>query len=328
MMRIKTFYVVFIALILFSCAEKEPGIEIKVVRHAHLAGLPSASGIEYANKHIYIAGDDIRWLLTLNNHWEITDSLALSAIDTLVNNRTPGSIKADFESIAHFTYQNNSFLMILSSGSKQITRDTAYLVNFSDDHSFIKKNVRPLYEKIKQLADVPQDNEINIEGLAVSESTVYMFHRGNVSKNFVVTMKKDSLMNYFVSNNARIPKLRIYKFELPAHDGVSSGFSGACIVPGQNGLLFTASLEDTESELADGTILGSYIGYMPFTYMDKGTTYTTLLENANKNPVNTKLESIVIKSAAGNKMTALAVSDNDDGSSDIFKIEITLNDTD
>ncbi len=324
-MKIKVCLSVILFLVLYSCSEKKPVIQSHITRHAHLAGLPSASGIEYAHQNIYIVGDDIRWLLTLDDSWKITDSLALSSVDTLVNNRTPGKVKADFESMAFFRYQNNDNLLILSSGSRQVSRDTAYLVNLTAGNSILKKNIRPLYEQIKQQAGIPDGSEINIEGVAVSDNTVYLFHRGNVNKNFMVSADLKSFLSYLTEQNSPAPKFFVYYFNLPVFDDVASGFSGACISPGQHGILFTASLEDTKSETADGAILGSYLGYIPFDGLSKGTYYATLVTDSSGKPVPAKLESIAVRTFKSNKIDVLAVSDNDDGSSDIYNLELEMN---
>ena len=72
-------------------------MQVEVIQHTHLANLPSASGIEYWESTIYLIGDDIRWLVSLDDKWNVSSKFALSAIDTLVNNRTPWNVKADFE---------------------------------------------------------------------------------------------------------------------------------------------------------------------------------------------------------------------------------------
>ena len=324
-MNLRALLAVLTVVALFSCSQKKPVIKTEVTRHAHLSGLPSASGVEYVRNETFIVGDDIRWLLTLNDSWKITDSLALSSVDTLVNNRTPGKVKADFESMANFKYQNNDYLLVLSSGSRQISRDTAYLVNLTNGKSITRKNTRSLYEEIKQKAGIPEDSEINIEGLAVSINTVYIFHRGNVNKNFMASADLKSFMQYLTEENSPLPELSINYFNLPEHNDVVSGFSGACIYPGQSGILFTASLEDTKSETADGTIMGSYIGYIPFDGLSKGTYYASLLTGDNGKAVFAKLESITVKAYKSNKIDALAVSDNDDGSSDIYELELEMN---
>jgi hypothetical protein len=62
--------------------------------------------------------------------------------------------------------------------------------------------------------------------------------------------------------------------------------------------------------------------------MDKGTSVATLFTDKMNKVINKKLESIVIKSKINNKLVVLSVSDNDDGSSDIFEINVDLNNLD
>ncbi len=311
--------------ILFSCSDKTPELKIEVIRQAHLSDLPSASGIEYSNGITYLVGDDMRWLVSMNDEWNVSEKLALSAIDTLVNNRTPWNVKADFESIASYEYQENDYLLVMSSGSMTETRDTAHLVQFGDSLISYKKNVRELFEEIKSRSGIPKTNEINIEGLAISNIAVYLLHRGNVHENFIVEIQLDSFMRYVLDDTQNIPELKIHPFKLPSYNKIPSGFSGACILPNQSALLYTASLEDTDSELYDGEILGSFIGYIPLNKLLEGISYTCLLKDKNELPINKKLESIVIKSVSDNKMVILSVSDNDDGSSDIFEMNVYLN---
>lgn len=299
-----------------------------MIRQAHLSDLPSASGIEYTNGITYLVGDDMRWLVSMDNDWKVTNKLALSSIDTLENNRTPWNVKADFESISCFKYDDRDYLLVLSSGSMVDTRDTAHLVQFADSMAFFKKNIRPLYEEIKSLAGIPDKNEINIEGLAISNTSAYLFHRGNVYENFIAEIQLDALMNYLLSGNDTVPAIKIHTIHLPTYNEIPSGLSGASILPDQSAILYTASLEDTDSELYDGEILGSFIGYIPLDKLQEGKSYASLLKDKNDLPINKKLESIVIKSKINNKLVVLSVSDNDDGSSDIFEMNIYLNNLD
>lgn len=311
-----------------SCSQKSTELKIELVKQAHLSDLPSASGIEYLNGKTYLVGDDMRWLVSLDDEWKVTGKFALSAIDTLVNNRTPWNVKADFESIASFNYNASNYLIVLSSGSMAETRDTAHIVRLDDGLTHFKKNVRELYDAIKSLASIPSGNEINIEGLAISNTSAYLFHRGNVFENFIVEVELDALMTYLISSNGAIPSLQVYPFDLPKYNEIPSGFSGACMMKDRPALLYTASLEDTESELYDGEILGSFIGYIPLDKLDEGISYACLLTDKNDRPINKKLESIVIKSKTDNKLHVLSVSDNDDGTSDIFEINLHLNNLD
>ena len=314
--------------ILTSCSDKVPELKVEMVKQAHLSDLPSASGIEYLNGKTYMVGDDMRWLVSLDKDWNVTNKFALSVIDTLVNNRTPWNVKADFESMAGFNYLGKDYLLVLSSGSMAVTRDTAHLVQMGDTMVLSKKNVRELYDEIKLKVGIPDSNEINIEGLAISDKSAFLFHRGNVFENFIIEIELDQLMKYLLSGNGVIPETQVYFFILPEYNEIPSGFSGACMLPDNSAILYTASLEDTKSELYDGEILGSFIGYIPLDKIQKGTSVATLLTDKNNQPINKKLESIVIKSKLNNKSVVLLVSDNDDGSSDIFEMNVYFNNLD
>ena len=56
--------------LLFSCSNKKPELNIELIRQAHLSDLPSASGIEYTNGITYLVGDDMRWLVALDDDME------------------------------------------------------------------------------------------------------------------------------------------------------------------------------------------------------------------------------------------------------------------
>jgi len=100
-----------------------------------------------------------------------------------------------------------------------------------------------------------------------------------------------------------------------------SGFSGACLLPDNSGLLFTASLEATNNSYNDGEILGSYIGFINFDNIENGQSHTAIIKSEGKTLI-TKLEGISIKHFSNNKIDAIAVSDNDNGTSWIFEFEI------
>ncbi len=313
-------YIILLSVIISSCYQKNRYTEINlknpIVTHSEL--IPSASGIEMADGRIYIVGDDSPWLYELGDKLNILNKSQLSNIDSIVNRRVPGNIKADFECIGKLSEKE---LLVLSSGSLKDRRDTAYLISLPDMEIKSRKNTRAIFERIKTIAKLPKENEINIEGLAITKTDIYMFHRGNVSQNIIIKVNKDHFTNWFIVGN-EIPEIEIYKYDLPEYDGIASGFSGACISPDGEGILFTASMEDTSSETADGEILGSYIGYININELQEGKYIYSLLEKDNK-PFQTKLEGICYYNIDG-KTQIITVVDNDNGTSDIVKLQLLL----
>jgi len=317
---------IFIGLVLAqtSCStKKQEPIQVIITSHVSLASLPSASGISFYKSNIYIVGDDSPWIYRMDKPKEATQLIKLSAIDSIVNGRTPKKIKADFECMEQLLFQAEDYLLVLSSGSDPITRDTASLIALETGEIIVKKNIRPLYEKIKMSAGITGDDEINIEGLAVSKTEAYLFHRGNISGNIVISIGLKSLVSYLRNEQLNIPDFTVYHFELPEYEGTKSGFSGACMLPGNRGVLFTASMEKTDNVYDDGQIAGSYMGIISLEGLSKGEFRATLVRS-KQTVLKKKLEGVTIKSATNNKMVILAVSDNDDGTSDLFEMEVSF----
>ena len=318
-MKIKTIsFLLLTTLLLSSCREKvSKQILLTQPNSTHLKDLSSASGIGNYNKSIYIVGDDSPWLFTLDNNLNIINKTLVSSIDTVLEGRTPKFMKADFEGAEIISDGSNFEIVIISSGSSRHTRDTAHIINISNNGENYSKNLRPLYEKIKLEADLPVTNEINIEGIAFSEEYVYLAHRGNVSENLLIEINRNEFLD-FIKRIRSIPDFTIYRYYLPMLNGVSSGFSGICITPDKSGLLFTASLEDTNDEINDGKILGSFVGVIPFAGMPKGEFSASLLLN-NDQLLEKKLEGIsVISNDEKGEMQIITVCDNDDGTSDVI----------
>ena len=109
-------------------------------------------------------------------------------------------------------------------------------------------------------------------------------------------------------------------FDLPVYENVPSGFSGACYY--HDGIIFTASMEDTSSEISDGEILGSYVGYIPLSDITQGKYISTLLTRNNK-ALSKKLEGVYAYEFRGKKQL-ITVIDNDDGTSDIITMEFSI----
>jgi hypothetical protein len=316
----------FLIVTAVSCSNQTgiKNISTRLLKHKYFPQLSSASGVGFFEGKIYLVGDDLPYLFQLDENWNIINKQKISGIDSLVNGRSPKQLKADFESLAIFDEAGEKQLLILSSGSKKPSRDTAFLLSLSGNGVMFKKNMRPVYHAIKQAAGMKPENKINIEGLAFSEDKVYLLHRGNISGNLIIEIERDQLIAFIQGKTDLLPGLSVFRFKLPGNEGVSAGFSGACVLPGQPGLLFTASLEKTNNEIDDGAVLGSYLGFVPFATMKEGKFISKLITEKG-NPLQKKQEGITVQSINGNKITVLTVCDNDNGSSDLFEIELRIN---
>lgn len=312
-----------IAIVFSSCINKSNTIEINSVSKHHEKEIASASGVEKLNNKFYIIGDDTPFVYITDSANRIISKIQISKIDSINNGRTPKSIKADFEAIGK---PNSDDLVIISSGSLEKTRDTVHIININTK-TITSKNVRDLYNRIKQDAHIPETNEINIEGMAFSADKVFLLNRGNVSENLIIEMSKQQFLDY-LKYDTEIPRFIIYKFILPRYGSVVAGFSGACIHPDNSGIIFSASMEDTNDEINDGEILGSLLGYTAFDELSEGKYIYRELMDDNGKLFELKVEGVCVDEYSSNysdKLELVMVCDNDNGTSDIIKANVLIN---
>lgn len=318
----KLFTIILLVIFTSCITEKPQTINITDVEAIHRNDFSSASGVVFDANQTLVVGDDIPYLLFLNQDLKITDSIIISPDDSIKKGRLPWYLKPDYEALEITNFLGNKHAIIIPSGSDSITRDTAIMICLSTNN-IIKKNIRPLYSTIKQQAGFAANREINIEGIAISDSHTYLFHRGNLTGNIIIEIKLEAFIDYLQSKT-EIPSFNTYRFDLPSHHNVASGFSGATMLPDNSAILFTASMEDMKDETSDGEVLGSYIGIIPVENMEKGKCITTILTK-DKKILPKKIEGITInKQLNNNTYMITTVCDNDDGTSDIIKFNMEI----
>ena len=141
--------IIALSSVLFTFGQND-NLKLKLKKQKHLLDLPSASGVEIIDGNIFIIGDDTPFLYKLNQDFIILEKYPLSGNDSTVNNRVPGIIKGDFESMARYKKGGWNYLAVLSSGSKKITRDSLHVFDLSEKKLIASKNVRPLFELIQK----------------------------------------------------------------------------------------------------------------------------------------------------------------------------------
>ena len=320
-MKKNTFLLVFSLIILitvFSCTRK-PNKALILKGETIIQHIPSASGVVYLDHKYWLIGDDASFLFEMDSLHHLLKKYQISSMNREKNGRIQKNIKPDFEALD--VYENQ--LLILGSGSKKMNRDTAVIFNLETKKIEGKKNLRPLYEQFLFIAGFDSSQNINIEALASDQQYVYMMHRGNIcGKNVIFQIAIDDWQNYWQTDI--MPEIRTHFFHLPEIKDYLSGFSGACISPDQQFLLFTASVESTSDVYHDGEVLGSFIGTIPIQGKEAWQKQDSYLLIKNDSILKTKLESISIIKQQGNTYHLLCVSDNDNGDSGIYQIELNI----
>lgn len=315
--------IVLLLLLAMACntTPKEQA-SLQILRYALTDYIPSASGIEFDNGELVITGDDAPNLYFLDQQqWKIQSEHPIAKVDSMIGNRMYYKTKPDFEAISLLSVNGFKHFLVVGSGSKETLRDTCVVFNAGNKTLSKKFSLRPLFNAfVDSLGS--SVTKINIEGLATGNGKVYFAHRGSVQPpNAIFEMNVDAFLAFTNSENPSIPAFKVHKIQVPTVKGELAGLSGLDIVDGK-GLLLCASVEATTDPTRDGEILGSFVAALPFSDLKKGSpNFTPVLKDGK--PLITKIESVAVKHLNKNELFFFAVSDNDNGSSEIFEMKLT-----
>ena len=312
--------------VLASCSnEVKPKAEkleskVQIEGYIKLSDFPSASGVEYNNEVIYVVGDDSYDLRKYSEDWSLIESLPL--MENKGNNkRIPKAIKPDYESLCWMNDRKN-ILLVLPSGSDSPHRDSCMVFNVDKGIQLAKKSLAPLYKQIWEKIGTP-GNKINIEGIVNTGKHIYMFHRGNLNENIAVRIEINTLINYLREfDESLVTAIDVFRFNLPEIEGFKAGMSGASYVKEHNAIVFTASVEGTTSEIDDGEVLGSFIGWIDLNTSAELKFCTPVVKDGDY--LKTKLEGIAVSAVNKETLSLITVSDDDKGNSEFFKMSLTL----
>ena len=245
------------------------GLELRRLRDLDLERAPaegapahvaSASGVVRRGEFVYVIGDDMLDLavfeLAGDDPGKLIDALPGDAPD---DPDERAKHKPDLEALTALPpveSQPYGGLLGLGSGSKP-ERDRGFFRPFGADGSLDGEtrviDLHPVYESLRA-----ELGEINIEGAAVFEKCLWLFHRANrgdgpnAVAEFTLSDLSETLAGDQVVDPDELSSLRGY--DLGEVDGVPLCFSDATMLSDEL-VCFTASAEDD-----DGAILGSVVG--------------------------------------------------------------------
>lgn len=286
---------------------------------------PSASGVVIDGTTLYAVGDDSPWLYNMDLDFNIISQDLIKHYPVGDNGRILKKVKPDFEAMESFTVNGRPALVLLGSGSKQDIREWAYVIS-KDKGVKIERSLVALYEQLYRASKFSGKQELNIEGLAISEDTVYIFNRGNGGSNIIFSLTAAEFEDYLLGKQDKIDSLRTYHVSLPNVQGFEAGLSGGTYWEETDSLVFTASVEATGDAYNDGEILGSFVGHFEVGQLSETKTLdlSPYAQSIDKNgkPVITKVESVSIKVSTPESIEGALASDNDDGTSEFFSFSL------
>jgi hypothetical protein len=228
-----------------------------------LPHLPSASGVEIVGPTAYIVSDDAPYLYLLDAATlASTGRTQLFETAEFGTGRIPKATKPDLESMAAVVdLAGQAGLLLCGSGSRP-NRDRGYFVSLpAAANPAPPARVLDLHALYNQLrAHLPPDNTLNIEAAATTATELLLLQRSvDGGPALLFGLPLGAVLAHLLGLATPAPApVRVLPFALPALAGHAAGFSGATYVNGK--LLVTASVEDTADAVADGAVLGSFVG--------------------------------------------------------------------
>ncbi|MEC4727993.1 hypothetical protein HWQ46_20875 [Shewanella sp. D64] len=322
----KLYQISLLSMMITAFGAHATGVDLEVSQPYTNSHLSSGSAAVVNDGNILVVGDDMEWLFSVNKDYQILDRYSLSTSETPSEGRMKKKLKLDFESMTKLTYQSQEYYLILGSGSKKVKREHAVLMA-AGDHSKQILSLSPLYKALYKASGMTGKQKLNIEGLANSDDMAYIFNRGNEGKNIVFSLKLDQMMNFISGKSDSLTSLSAVDIELPSIGAFQATLSGADFWPETNSIVYSASVEGTDTAVGDGKVMGSFIGVLPIDKLTNSAgvldlTKNTQLLTLNGQNVLTKVESVAIANSNLNEVQGYLVSDNDNGTSQFFSFKM------
>jgi len=263
-----------------------------------IMGFGSASGLVYEDDKLFIISDSSAYLY---EYQMLDKKLEKIALTENAQDSIPKKDKLDLEAI---TRKGND-LVLLGSGSTD-KRNRLFTYN-RQTKKISESDFTAMYEKIKSQLQI-KDDELNIEGLVITDKAHYFFQRGNgiTSKNGIICVEEKASKQLF----------RFMPYELTTIKNVAATFTDAVLVDDK--LYFLACAEDTNSTFHDGAIMGSIVGSIDL--------HSMKLEFTQQISYIHKFEGITLYKKSKSEITFLLCEDNDTDvlESDIYRLTLKV----
>lgn len=316
-----TFIFLVCVFLTLGCEMTSNTFQVTVKKPVILDQVPSGSGMVALEGATFIISDDSPSLFQLNKGFEILSRTELTRgyADVL---RIEKPVKPDYECLALFEQNGSPMLYGFGSGSLAEKRDSLAIIDPKQER-IETHNLTQFYNRLELLSQGKNREKLNIEGAVIYQETLFLLNRGTNA----IFSANINAFNRCLKGEDDFDELEIdhFRIKLPAQDGVFVGLSGCSLLPGTTKLLFTATAEATSNWIDDGEILGSYLGLLDIDQLREQQQPALRQFELNGRPLKDKIESITILSSdEGSRFTALAIADNDDGTSKIFPLELRI----
>ncbi len=299
--------------------------------------LPSASGIELVGETAFVISDDSPFLYTFRAPDLMAgEPIRLFETAHFSTGRIPKHLKPDLEAITFLppgpvsSGANDSGAagggLLLAGSGATAARESGFWVELTTDTrvgAVYPVSLAALYRALRR--HLPRGQPLNIEALATTATELLLFQRPVGTERgrrcFRLPLAQARALLRPTAADAAPPlALRVSPYEAPTLLGHAAGLSGATIA--YDRLFVTASVENTTDPVADGEILGSYVGVLDPQKPRKGC--FGQLAWPDGRPFREKVEGVAVRQKLANGYELLLVTDDDHGGSTVVIVAVTV----
>ena len=271
--------------------------KFQLIPFLEIEGIGAASGIVCENNSLFIISDNSILLY----HYTLTEKkyekikLFENVPEVLAKKDKP-----DFEAITLF--DNKLYLFGSGSTKKRNTRVAFNLVN----NEIKEKDLSKIYKRLIESISIA-DNDLNIEGVIITDETTYFFQRGNGL----------NASNGVFCYDRKSKTVQFKPITLATINGISATFTDAILI--DDTIYFLAAAENTTSTYDDGEVMGSIIGTIDLKTMK----LKSSIQISDKH----KFEGLTLDKKTATQTELLICEDNDteELSSTIYKLIMECN---
>ena len=296
-----------------------PVFEGSVTDEINFQDMPSASGIVKFQDSYYVIGDDSPYLFQLDSAFRLIKKIEIFSVKKLQDGRLPKKEKPDFECITVVPWGNDDDLLVFGSGDGK-GREVLIRIDIDEGKERVESySLKKFYRHLNK--ESKGDEELNIEGAGFWNNNLILLNR---TDNTLFMIDLDDFKDYVKGKDRDKPKVKSMVLNLPSINGISARFSGVTVLPDEDIIIFTASVENDPNWIVSEDIVCSYLGIIDLNQLDNDEPICKLIKK-NDVPIKEKVESVYVIKKNETVIELAGVIDNDDGSSKLIEIEFKKN---
>jgi hypothetical protein len=278
---------------------------------------------------IAVVQDDANFLAVHDPESRGTRSIALPAGNEgrrqFDDGRGNKQHKLDLEACVSIKHEGDTIFLALGSGSSERREHVMMVRDWATGSPTVSLVELPrLYDALRRATEFA-GSELNVEGAVVLANQLRLFGRGNGASrgelraaNSTCDLDLSAFLEHLLAPD-RTPAPQpqhIVRYELGALAGVALGFTDA--TPWRDGVLYSATAEESPDATRDGRVVGSVIGVID----GAGNARWAEITERSGEPFHGKVEGLLVAPDSTDRLFVVADDDDPEAPSSLLVVEL------